>query len=164
MDYAATPDNTQTYSANTDSTVAASVAHHPSFTYDESKTVASGSQNTGVSIVTVGSNQVPQGVVNADGSPPLKLYYKRNVHQVSYEYTGAVPAGANPACDGNNKITIAPYTAKSYKYGETVTLQPEGAATGYTSHGWTVRSGDVTVTTDGSGNQTLHMADADVTF
>ena len=38
---------------------------------------------------------VARGNIAGDGSPVLKLYYTRNSYEVSYAYTGTVPADAS---------------------------------------------------------------------
>ncbi|MFQ7725960.1 MAG: InlB B-repeat-containing protein, partial [Ruthenibacterium lactatiformans] len=72
------------------------------------------------------------GNIAGDGSLVLKLYYTRNSYEVSYAYTGTVPAGAS----------ALPATA-SYKYGADVTVAPPAAAPGYTFNGW-LEDGKVT--------------------
>ena len=75
---------------------------------------------------------VASGNIAGDGSLVLKLYYTRNSYEVSYAYTGTVPAGAS----------ALPATA-SYKYGADVTVAPPAAAPGYTFNGW-LEDGKVT--------------------
>ena len=75
---------------------------------------------------------VASGNIAGDGSLVLKLYYTRNSYEVSYAYTGTVPAGAS----------ALPATA-SYKYGVDVTVAPQATAPGYTFNGW-LEDGKVT--------------------
>ena len=75
---------------------------------------------------------VASGNIAGDGSLVLKLYYTRNSYEVSYAYTGTVPAGAS----------ALPATA-SYKYGADVTVAPQATAPGYTFNGW-LEDGKVT--------------------
>lgn len=71
------------------------------------------------------TDAVPEGVVAADGSLVLKLYYNRVTYAVSYVYTGEVPGDA----------TALPET-ESYAYGQTVRVADRATATGYYFHGW----------------------------
>ena len=75
---------------------------------------------------------VASGNIAGDGSLVLKLYYTRNSYEVSYAYTGTVPAGAS-----------ALPAAASYKYGADVTVAPQATAPGYTFNGW-LEDGKVT--------------------
>lgn len=65
------------------------------------------------------------GIVTADNSLVLKLYYDRNEYTVTYEYEGTVPAGA-PEVPGE----------QTYKYGETVELAKMPDVTDYRFSGW----------------------------
>ncbi len=65
------------------------------------------------------------GIVTADNSLVLKLYYDRNEYTVTYEYEGTVPAGA-PEVPGE----------QTCKYGETVTVENEPILDGYDFQGW----------------------------
>ena len=75
---------------------------------------------------------VASGNIAGDGSLVLKLYYTRNSYDVTYAYTGTVPAGAS-----------ALPAAASYKYGADVTVAPQATAPGYTFNGW-LEDGKVT--------------------
>ena len=75
---------------------------------------------------------VASGNIAGDGSLVLKLYYTRNSYEVSYAYTGTVPAGAS-----------ALPAAAFYKYGADVTVAPQATAPGYTFNGW-LEDGKVT--------------------
>lgn len=66
------------------------------------------------------------GVVAGDGSLVLKLYYNRETYSITYAYEGAKPDGAPEV----------PTDSKEYKYGETVTVKPDLAMTGYNFAGW----------------------------
>ena len=107
--------DTEHLKGETDTTATANPKTYTGFTFDESVegTVASGN-------------------IAGDGSLVLKLYYTRNSYEVSYAYTGTVPAGAS----------ALPATA-SYKYGVDVTVAPQATAPGYTFNGW-LEDGKVT--------------------
>ena len=107
--------DTEHLKGETDTTATANPKTYTGFTFDESVegTVASGN-------------------IAGDGSLVLKLYYTRNSYEVSYAYTGTVPAGAS----------ALPATA-SYKYGADVTVAPQATAPGYTFNGW-LEDGKVT--------------------
>ena len=81
------------------------------------------------------------------GSNVITLYYKRNTHQVSYRYTGTVPAGAPEA-----PATTTEKVESAVKVANT----PEFA--GYVFSGWTAE--DVTVDANGF----FTMPNHDVTF
>ena len=106
---------TEELTGKTDTTATANPKTYTGFAFDESveDTVASGN-------------------IAGDGSLVLKLYYTRNSYEVSYAYTGTVPAGAS----------ALPATA-SYKYGADVTVAPQATAPGYTFNGW-LEDGKVT--------------------
>ena len=87
---------------------------------------------TGFAFDGTAEGTVASGNIAGDGSLVLKLYYTRNSYEVSYAYTGTVPAGAS----------ALPATA-SYKYGADVTVAPPAAAPGYTFNGW-LEDGKVT--------------------
>ena len=73
-----------------------------------------------------------QKVIAADGSTVVKIKYDRSSYEVSYAYTGNVPAGAS-----------ALPAAASHKYGADVTVAPQATAPGYTFNGW-LEDGKVT--------------------
>ncbi|WP_345941988.1 InlB B-repeat-containing protein, partial [Gemmiger formicilis] len=78
---------------------------------------------------------VTEGIIKGDGSLVLKLYYTRNTYDVSYSYTGTVPAGAGDV----------PAT-KPYKFGETVNVEPAPATPdGYTFNGWSQQNATFTM-------------------
>ena len=80
---------------------------------------------------------VESGMIAADGSLVLKLYYTRNSYNVTYQYEGTAPTGA-PAVN-----TLS----GTHKYGAEVivdTTVSADAVAGYTFSGW--RTDDVTVT------------------
>ena len=84
---------------------------------------------------------IKEGVVAADGSLVLRLYYVRKAYTVTYEYTGTVPENAS----------ALPET-KTYRFGETVQVADDAAAEGYEFSGWdregsfTMPAEDVTIT------------------
>lgn len=71
------------------------------------------------------AGRIPEGVIAADGSLVLKLYYSRNSYEVTYVYTGTVPADATPLP-----------AKQTYKYGEEVIVAPAATAKGYLFIGW----------------------------
>ena len=92
----------------TDSEVTAIAKTYTGFSYDN------GVQGTKAS-----------GSIASDGSLVLKLYYKRNVHNVFYSYVGDVPDGATELPE-----------VHQYKYGEYVMVAGNASAPGYTFSGW----------------------------
>lgn len=128
--YPAVPSDTDTLSDTTGETVVAAPKAYDGFTED-----------------TAHTDRVAEGVVKADGSLVLKLYYSRNSYKVSYSYTGTVPTGATPLPE-----------TKTYKYGEEVTVAPAAKATGYQFIGWL--SSDVTPT---DGKFTMPAKDVEFT-
>lgn len=73
---------------------------------------------------------VLEGILTGGETPVLKLYYKRNMPTVKYEYTGMVPAGAEEKLPD----------VEDHKYGETVTVKPDVAVQGYKFSGWKTES------------------------
>ncbi len=127
----ATYENTYN-TASTGDTVNATAATHVGFAYDVVKTTE---VNGAANMITVDGVSVPKGTVSATTELVLKLYYSRNKHQVSYEYVGTVPGGANPTTAG-----LSAYTAEYY-YGEEVEVKGNASAPGYSFSGWTIRTG-----------------------
>lgn len=69
------------------------------------------------------------GTTNIQNVLLLKLYYTRNVHNVSYVYEGTVPAGAQAAPAGSD-----------HKYQENVTVEPQPSPVpGYVFSGWKIK-------------------------
>ena len=69
------------------------------------------------------------GTTNIQNVLSLKLYYTRNVHNVSYVYEGTVPAGAQAAPAGSD-----------HKYQENVTVEPQPSPVpGYVFSGWKIK-------------------------
>ena len=62
-----------------------------------------------------------------DGSLEINLYYDRNTYEVRYEYEGVIP----------EEVSNLP-TEVTYEYGETITLEPNATAIGYTFSGWKI--------------------------
>ncbi len=81
---------------------------------------------------------VLSGIVAADGSTVLKVYFKRNQFSVSYQYDGTVPAGASTLPVDNNL----------YYFEQEVTLAPNASAVGYIFTGWSIHTGDTVITGD----------------
>ena len=75
---------------------------------------------------------VASGNIAGDGSLVLKLYYTRNSYDVTYAYTGTVPADASALPE---KATV--------KYGASVTVAEAATAKGHTFSGWS--TGDFTM-------------------
>ena len=105
----------------TGTTVTAEKVPHTGYYYDES------------------APNIVSGVVAADGSLVLKLYYARNKVQISYKYDGTVPGDASPSADG-----LASYT-ETFRVGQTVDVRPDATAPGYTFSGWSVYTGDTSI-------------------
>jgi uncharacterized repeat protein (TIGR02543 family) len=80
----------------------------------------------GIVIDENNENNIPSGIINGNGTLVLKLYYKRNVHNVTYRYTNdTLPTGTPNIPE-----------VKSYKYGANVTIENNPTLTGYTFSGW----------------------------
>ena len=107
--------DTEHLKGETDTTATANPKTYTGFTFDESVegTVASGN-------------------IAGDGSLVLKLYYTRNSYEVSYAYTGTVPADASALPE---KAAV--------KYGASVTVAEAATAKGHTFSGWS--TGDFTM-------------------
>ena len=75
---------------------------------------------------------VASGNIAGDGSLVLKLYYTRNSYEVSYAYTGTVPADASALPE---KAAV--------KYSASVTVAEAATAKGHTFSGWS--TGDFTM-------------------
>ena len=88
-----------------------------------------------------GNNTVASGTIAADGSLVLTLYYTRNKYSLTYEYVGTVPANAAPTAARLDEYF------ETYKYGETVTINPDATAAGYIFTGWYSLGGTVTADT-----------------
>ncbi len=117
----------------TNTTVSAQIVDHVGFTYDTN------------------APNIVSGVVAADGSLVLKLYYARNKVQISYQYDGNVPADAAPTTAG-----LAGYTEEVF-FEQQVAVKPNATADGYTFSGWSVYTGDTAIV-DGK----IKMPDHDV--
>ncbi len=121
------------YDGTTGKKAEATIMDYPQFTYDP-------------------SISTPEGIVLADGSLILKLYYARNIHTVTYTYDyddpADIPAGA-PALPADS----------DHRAGETVTVANVPTLAGYTFIGWASERSDVIIT-DGK----LLMPDHDVTL
>ena len=65
------------------------------------------------------------GNIAGDGSLVLKLYYKRNSYNVTYDYTGDFPNDASPLPQ-----------SETYKYGSDINVPENATAEGYTFSGW----------------------------
>ena len=65
--------------------------------------------------------------ITADGSLVIKLYYTREVYDVTYSYTNTVPGAST-----------LPTGATGVEFGATVTVAAEASADGYTFSGWAI--------------------------
>ena len=125
--------DTDTLSGETGASVTAQAKTYAGFTCDKTVT-----------------GTVESGMIAADGSLVLKLYYTRNSYNVTYQYEGTAPTGA-PAVN-----TLS----GTHKYGAEVivdTTVSADAVAGYTFSGW--RTDDVTVI-----DNTFTMPDKNVVF
>ena len=107
--------DTENLTGETDTTATANPKTYTGFTFDGTVegTVASGN-------------------IAGDGSLVLKLYYTRNSYDVTYAYTGTVPADASALPE---KAAV--------KYGASVTVAEAATAKGHTFSGWS--TGDFTM-------------------
>ena len=107
--------DTEHLTGETDTTATANPKTYTGFAFDESveDTVASGN-------------------IAGDGSLVLKLYYTRTSYDVTYAYTGTVPADASALPE---KAAV--------KYGASVTVAEAATAKGHTFSGWS--TGDFTM-------------------
>ena len=87
---------------------------------------------TGFTLDGTVEGTVASGNIAGDGSLVLKLYYTRNSYEVSYAYTGTVPADASALPE---KAAV--------KYGASVTVAEAATAKGHTFSGWS--TGDFTM-------------------
>ena len=87
---------------------------------------------TGFAFDGTAEGTVASGNIAGDGSLVLKLYYTRNSYDVTYAYTGTVPADASALPE---KAAV--------KYGASVTVAEAATAKGHTFSGWS--TGDFTM-------------------
>ena len=80
-------------------------------------------------------DSITSGIVKKDETLVLKLYYDRIKYDVTYDYEGPIPEGAN------EKL---PKTT-TYKHGSTVEVAEKPEVTGYKFSGWTVKQGTVSI-------------------
>ncbi len=106
-------DDTENFTGTTNAEAEAKPHTYKGFTYDDSKSIAS-------------------GTITGDGKLTLKLYYTRNTHKVTYEYFNDVLEGGRP--------DLSEYGGE-YKYGETVTVKDKLDKQGYTFNGWVLGTG-----------------------
>lgn len=103
----------------------------------------------GFTCVKTIAGTVASDTIKGDGSTELSLYYKRNVHKVSYQWEGKAPG-----------LVGMPPQEMEYKYGETVPVAPKREVAGYAFEGWTP-SPSVAIDVDKSQ---FTMGDEDVVF
>ncbi len=128
------PTNSHTHDGTTGETVTARTdIVYPNFVWDEGH-----------------DGEVLSGVVAADGSLVLKLYYKRLQYNVTYEYVGTVPAGA-PALPNNGAPTL-------HYYNERVIIADVPYVQGYTFVGWSTERADVIIEEDANGKYIIMPA------
>ncbi len=77
------------------------------------------------------------GHIKGDGSLVLKLYYDRNVYNVTYSYFGALPADTTVKWNGT-PVTSNTINVEAVRYGTTVTIKSGLTATdsNYEFRGW----------------------------
>lgn len=121
------------YDGTTGEPVTAIIMDYPQFTYDDS-----------ISTRT--------GIVKADGSLILKLYYARNLHKVTYVYDHN---DENPAPDG--ALALLPAEVENVLTGSTFNIAAVPELQGYTFIGWASDGSDVIIT-----NGAFHLPDRDV--
>jgi len=104
------PYKTQEFEGTTGTEITAIATAVDGFTYNDAKSASTKS-----------------GIITGDGELVLKLYYDRNEYKVEYGYEGDTSITGIPALPASS----------TYKYGETVTVEPvETAPDGYTFVGW----------------------------
>lgn len=91
-------------------------------------------------------------VTDASGDVVFDLYYTAKSFDLTYAYTGTVPAAA-PAVDSNTY---------SYKYGQAVTLNAVPTLAGYSFTGWTANDGSAV--NSSASPQTMIMPGNNVTM
>ena len=106
------------------------------------KTAAEAKSYTGFT-----AREFNQVTIAAEGTTVVKIYYDRNVHKVTYEFTGTVPTEASTVPSEEN-----------YRYGAIVTVADAATAPGYTFSGWSrqgsfeMQDEDITITGSFSAN------------
>ncbi len=129
--YLSTPSHTDNLSGSTGATVTATAMTYTGFAY-----------NSGV------SGTVSSGIITADGSLVLKLYYTRNSYTVTWNGNGGT-------------VDTSGATTGNVKYGATITKPTNNPTkTGYTFNLWsgytenmTMPAADTTFTADWAANQ-----------
>ncbi len=141
LDGTFTREDEENLSGTTGETAIAAPNDYEGFTFDEDYDDGNGNKT------------VVSGTIAADGSLVLTLYYTRNTYSLTYEYVGTVPPNAAPTA-----VRLDDYF-ETYKYGETVTINPDATAAGYIFTGWYSLGGTVTADT-----ATFEMPAHDVTL
>ncbi len=129
LDGTFTLEDTENLSGATGDQVTAAPNDYDGFTFDEDYDNGNGNKT------------VVSGAIAADGSLTLTLYYTRNEYTLTYEYVGTVPAKASPTAARLDEYF------DTFKYGETVTVNPDASAAGYIFTGWYSLGGTVTADT-----------------
>ena len=125
----------KTHYGTTGETVSASAMDPHGYTFNETKSGASGG--------------LVSATIDAAGTTVLKFYYDRNKHDVTYAYDGLQPAGAPALPAGETGVTV----------GAEITVKPDLSLTGYIFNGW--YTADVTID---AADGTFDMPDHDVTL
>ncbi|MBR0173140.1 MAG: InlB B-repeat-containing protein [Lachnospiraceae bacterium] len=134
-DYILYNDSAYTYTRQgiTDTAVSAMDKTFEGFTLNETdtETVADDSGNT---YSESGGDHTVSGAIAGDGSLALEFFYTRNSYDVTYAYNGHIPSGVNLTPEVGD-LDKAPYMG-TYKYGQSVAVQPDATADGYVFDGW----------------------------
>ncbi|MBO5564454.1 MAG: InlB B-repeat-containing protein, partial [Lachnospiraceae bacterium] len=122
-----------TRTATTDSSVTASAREFPGVTYDQATTNA----NKGTNTMSADGKSLT-GTVAGDESLELVFYYTRNTYTVSYVYDGYTPTTAS----------ALPTAQTNIAFGQSVTIEPDATAQGYSFSGWDVQAHDFDIDED----------------
>ncbi len=102
----------------------------------------------GFTLDTTIQGTVVSATIAGNGSTVLKLYYKRNTYNVTYEYSGAMPNDAFKAA----AEALLPTGNANVKHGATITIagvidpSTVPALKGYSFNGWTPNDGALVIT------------------
>ena len=100
----------------------------------------------GLTLDTKVTGTVESGTVTPDGQLVLKLYYIRNTYTVEYKYESAV-SGA-PALP----------TTKTYRFGQSVSVEDDAVLTNYDFVGWHTKAGSAVTVTATAASFTMPAA------
>jgi len=125
-----------------DEVTASLIDSYKAYSYDEDTTRAK--LASGLRMPDTNGVDLPSGIVNEAGTLVIKLYYSRNLYDISYEFLGNVPDGAE-----------LPDPMTDIRHGTDVDLSdPKAIPEGYNFKGWYL--GDVFV------GETLTMPEKDI--